>query len=167
MADEINNQKKWKTRDDFQQVTQPKRHHEALEVIGTIIIWAAPVIEILAVILWNWGKIMKQSGDASFNVPFWLMFVSFCVICFYITWGRKKLLAVKTANQAKNQKNPPFIILLDWILMLFALGFLTCLEYFLARLGRPVMWYLIALMGLETLGWALLFWDSFHQEKYF
>ena len=152
-------------RNDFQQVVQAKRKITALEIIGNIIIWGAPLFELLFVIIFNWNKLWQQS--TGFHLQFWMIFVFIIMMFIYLKWGRRKIHEQYVADKSRGEKHNPLLVIGNTFLCLipFALGIL--LLNVLQPLGEPVELFLIILLGFELVGRVLLIIDSFKEEEYY
>lgn len=152
------------TRQDFQQVVQAKRKMTWMEIVGNIIIWASPVLIVLFVLIWNWGKLWQQK--TTFHIELWAVIVLFVSMLVYIKWGKKKIREQYIADKSRAEKHSPLLVIGNTFIciMPFVLGILAC--DILSSLGEPLTTFLIVLVCFQVLGRTFLIIDSFKDEEY-
>lgn len=152
------------TRKDFQQVVAAKRKYSVLEIIGTIVVWAAPAAIVLFILIFNWDKLWQQKW--TFHLEIWAALVMVITCFVYIKWGRIKIHEKYIADNARAEKHHPLLVLLNGVvnLMPFVLGIIAV--NVLSSINEPIELFLIVLLSVEAVGRILLFIDSFKEEEY-
>lgn len=152
------------TRNDFNQVVTAKRKYGVLEIIGTCIVWLAPVAIMAFILAWNWDELWQQK--TSFHIELWAIIVLVVMAFIYIKWGRIKIREKYVADNARAEKHNPLLVICNSIVNLlpFVLGIL--LMDVLSKLGEPIRNYLIILLSVEGVGRLILIIDSFFEEEY-
>lgn len=153
-----------KTRADFNQVVQAKRKYSTLEIIGNIIIWAAPIAVMAVVLILNWGNLWKQSWGVHLEI--WMTLVLLITCFIYIKWARRKIHEKYIADNARAEKHSPLLVFGNAIINLapFALGIMVL--DILTSIGEPTKIFLLILLAIEAAGRIILFIDSFKEEEY-
>lgn len=151
-------------RSDFNVAVAPKRKYSVLEIIGNIVIWSAPLLMLLFIVIFNWDKLWKQSWG--FHVELWMGIVMIITCFVYLKWGRIKIHEKYVADNARAEKHHPLLVFFNALLNLtpYVLGIIAV--DVLNDLGEPIRIFLIVLVCIEAVGRILLFIDSFKEEEY-
>lgn len=157
--------KDYKTRDDFNQMLEPRRKWSVLEWIGYLVMWLGPAV-IIGIVIACKGYVYCEQTTWVKAEP-WVSIVLIITAFVYIKFLRKKVRDKLLADNIKERKHHPLLVLgrtmyicLPFVVAWFIIDFVTAI-------GENINYVIIAIIINELVAGVILFIDSLQPEIYY